>query len=91
MILLSIKYDEAGNVLERVIENQDKSIDAINYENGVEIRREKISQAYPPLDSSGSLATLLVVEGVLPLQDAANAIQEAPEHLVAEAEAWSLG
>jgi len=46
---------------------------------------------YPPLDAAGALATLLVVEGVLPLQDAANAIQEEPDHLIAEAEAWSLG
>ena len=46
---------------------------------------------YPPLDATGALATLLVVEGVVPLQDAANAIGEEPAHLVAEAEAWSLG
>lgn len=47
--------------------------------------------AYPPLDATGALATLLVVEGVLPLQDAANAVHEETDHLVAEAEAWSLG
>ena len=46
---------------------------------------------YEPLGPTGSLATLLVVEGVLVLEDAANAIREEPEHLVAEAEAWSLG
>ena len=45
---------------------------------------------YPPLDAAGALATLLVVEGVLALQDAANAVSEEPAHLVAEAEAWSL-
>lgn len=47
--------------------------------------------AYGPLDATGALATLLVVEGVLPLQDAANAVAEEPAHLVAEAEAWGLG
>lgn len=46
---------------------------------------------YPPLDNTGALATLLVVQGVLALQDAANAIHEEPAHLIAEAEAWSLG
>jgi hypothetical protein len=46
---------------------------------------------YPPLDATGSLATLLVVLNVIPIEDAANVIHEEPEHLVAEAEAWSLG
>lgn len=46
---------------------------------------------YAPLDAAGALATLLVVEGVLPLTDAANAVTGGDEaHLVAEAEAWSL-
>ena len=49
-----------------------------------------IEAPYPPLDSTGALATLLVVEGVLPLTDAANAIHEEPAHLVHEAEAWSV-
>lgn len=46
---------------------------------------------YPPLDATGALATLLVVDGVVTLQDAANAIGEEPEHLVHEAEAWGVG
>jgi hypothetical protein len=46
---------------------------------------------YEPLDSTGALATLLVVEGVVTLTDASNAIHEEEAHLVAEAEAWSLG
>lgn len=49
-----------------------------------------VEPQYPPLDPTGALATLLVVEGVLPLTDAANAIHEEPAHLVHEAEAWSL-
>ena len=48
-------------------------------------------QQFPPLNETGALATLLVVENVVPLADAANAIHEEPAHLVAEAEAWSLG
>jgi hypothetical protein len=46
---------------------------------------------YQPLDSAGALATLLVVTGVLTLTDASNAIGQEPAHLIAEAEAWSLG
>ena len=49
-----------------------------------------IEPAFPSLDSVGALATLLVVEGVLPLQDAANAIHEEPAHLEHEAQAWGL-
>jgi hypothetical protein len=46
---------------------------------------------YPPLDSTGALATLLVVVGALDLEDAANAIHEEPAHLEHEALAWGLG
>lgn len=42
-----------------------------------------------PLDPAGALATLLVVEGVLPLQDAANAVGQTPEALILEAQAWA--
>ena len=45
---------------------------------------------FPPLDATGALATLLVVEGVVGLEDAANALHEEPEHLIHEAQAWSL-
>jgi hypothetical protein len=50
-----------------------------------------VEAPFPPLDATGALATLLVVEGVLPLADAANAIHEEEAHLVHEAEAWSVG
>ena len=46
---------------------------------------------YAPLDATGALATLLVVTGSLGLQDASNAIGEEPAHLIAEAQAWTLG
>ena len=42
-----------------------------------------------PLDSAGALATLLAVNEILPLVDAANAVGLNPEDLIAEAEAWS--
>jgi hypothetical protein len=46
--------------------------------------------SYGPLDPAGSLATLLVVEGILPLTDAANAVREEEARLQHEALAWSL-
>ena len=46
--------------------------------------------SYTPLDNTGALATLLVVQGLLSIEDAANAIHEEPTHLEHEAEAWSL-
>ena len=49
-----------------------------------------VEPLYPPLDPTGALATLLVVLELVPLGDAANAIGEEPDHIVAEAEAWSL-
>lgn len=50
-----------------------------------------VQPPFPPLDATGALATLLVVEGVVDLQDAANAIHEEPAHLEHEAQAWGVG
>jgi len=50
-----------------------------------------IEPMYLPLDPTGALATLLVVDGVLTLTDAALAIRQSEQALIAEAEAWSLG
>lgn len=44
-----------------------------------------------PLDSLGALATLLAVESVLTVQDAANAVGLTPQDLITEAEAWAVG
>lgn len=52
---------------------------------------DPLSIPFPPLDPIGALATLLVVLELVPLQDAANAIHEEPDHLVAEAQAWTVG
>jgi len=57
---------------------------------GVETITVPIEPPFPSLDAVGALATLLVVEGVLPLSDAANAIHEEPAHLEHEAQAWAL-
>jgi hypothetical protein len=42
-----------------------------------------------PLDPVGALATLLAVESVLTVEDAANAVGLSPDDLVNEAEAWA--
>jgi len=44
-----------------------------------------------PLDQVGVLGTLLVVTGVLTLDNGANALGLTPEQLVAEAQAWHIG
>jgi hypothetical protein len=48
---------------------------------------------FPALDPAGAgpLATLLVVEGVLPLEDAAHSVGTTGDHLVHEAISWSVG
>jgi hypothetical protein len=46
---------------------------------------------FPPLDATGALATLLVVEGVLDIDDAAHSVGTTGEHLIHEAESWSVG
>jgi len=48
-------------------------------------------QADAPLSASGALAALLVVEGVLSLEDAANAVRVSEQDLIKEAQAWALG
>jgi hypothetical protein len=43
-----------------------------------------------PLEPVGASITLLVVLGVVPITDAANAVGLSPGDLVAEAEAWAV-
>ena len=45
---------------------------------------------YWELDAAGVAVTLLVVKGVLTLEEGANILHLAQEHLVSEAEAWSI-
>ena len=69
---------------EDITESEDQAISSI-------VSSHDSSMApYPPLDPTGALATLLVVLNLVPLQDASNAIGEEPDHLIAEATAWSV-
>ena len=67
-------------------------------ENGVVVSTRQMTDdewntysPFPPLDAVGALATLLVVDSVISLEDASNATGVTQEHLVAEAEAWTVG
>ena len=51
---------------------------------------ERAAYGPPALDPVGALATLLAVNGVLPVADAANAVGVEPDRLVSEAQAWAV-
>lgn len=53
------------------------------------IEEIEVEQPSRPLDSSGTLAALLVVQGVLSIDDAANAVGCSPQDLINEAEGWA--
>ena len=53
------------------------------------IEQYEVEDVHAPLDATGALATLLAVLEVVPVQDAANAVSQTPEALIAEAEAWA--
>lgn len=90
-------FDSDGRLVEAFTDNgdgtgtrttyaADGTVEAIETVSGL-----PVIPPYPPLDATGALATLLVVEGVLGLQDAANAVHEEPAHLEHEAQAWGVG
>ena len=51
---------------------------------------EEVLVPFWALDEAGVAVTLLVVKGVLTLEEGANTLHLSPEHLVAEAEAWAV-
>ena len=86
-----------NNVVEELVDHGDGTGTRTTYAaDGTVEATETVSglpviPPYPPLDGTGALATLLVVEGVLGLEDAANALHEEPAHLEHEALAWGVG
>ena len=86
-----------GILIERITDYGDGTGVHIFYNNDGTIASSEnltglpIVPEFSPLDSTGALATLLVVLNIIPIEDAANVIHEEPAHLIAEAEAWSLG
>ena len=71
----------------RITYNADGTVEATETVSGLPLA----GPPFPPLDATGALATLLVVESVLDLTDAANAIHADSAHLVHEAESWGVG
>ena len=51
---------------------------------------QQIEVPFWELDATGVAVTLLVVKGLLTLEEGANILHLAPEHLVSEAEAWAV-
>jgi len=94
---LNYSHTMADGTRETGVNNGDGTFTVTNYAaDGTVVGTETLTglpvePLYPPLDATGALATLLVVEGVLPLVDASNAIHEEPAHLEHEALAWSVG
>lgn len=58
--------------------------------DGNHIGTDEVAKTQPPLDASGVLATLLAVQAIIPLADAANAVNLPPEALITEAIAWAV-
>lgn len=50
----------------------------------------EVADIQQPLDAAGSLATMLAVQGVLSVQDAADAVGLTAADLTAEAQAWAV-
>jgi len=90
-------FDLYGTLLERITDYGDGTGVKLVYDlDGSLLESEELAglpvfPIYPSLDETGALATLLVVEGTLTLSDASNAINVEEQHLISEAEAWSLG
>jgi hypothetical protein len=58
--------------------------------NGNLLSESDVVRPQAPLDPLGAAMTLLAVLGVVPLDDAANAVGLTPADLVAEAQAWAV-
>lgn len=79
------------------VNNNDGTFTVTNYASDGTVTSVETLTGIPieppnmPLDATGALATLLVVEGLLAITDAANAIRQPEQALIDEAVAWSLG
>ena len=93
--MIQSDFTHNGILTHIIIDNEDGTGQQTNYNPDGTI--ESIIQltnlplpSYEPLDSTGALATLLVVLNLVSLEDASNAVHQEPEHLIAEAEAWQI-
>jgi hypothetical protein len=95
--MIQSSYRRGGTLEWRITDNGDgtglrQTFDADGNVTSTEALTDlPIVPPFPPLDPAGALATLLVVEGVLPLEDAAHSVGTTGDHLVHEATAWGVG
>jgi hypothetical protein len=95
-MIKTVEYWSDGSTLKSVLEdNGDGTGTFVVYnEQGEQIGSQNMVNlppvVYAPLDAAGALATLLVVEGLVSITDAANAIRTEEVHLEHEALAWGL-
>lgn len=64
-------------------------VDGITIEDRPMTTAEWLTYGPQPLDKMGALAALLVVQGVLPIEDAANIAGVTPDALVTEVQGWA--
>ena len=94
--MIQSSYGLNGALEWRITDNGDgtglrQTFDADGNVTSTEALTLPVVPPFPPLDATGALATLLVVEGVLNIDDAAHSVNAATDHLIHEAQAWSLG
>ena len=89
-------FTSDGLLVERTVNNNDGTGTHTTFDADGNVTSETALTGLPiippfdPLDATGALATLLVVEGVLDIDDAAHSVGTTGEHLVHEAQAWAL-
>ena len=91
---ITTTYGAGGVTLLKTVDDNGDGTATITIYGDEEPLTTVVSYTPPPFDSldpTGALATLLVVEGVLTLTDAALAVQQPEQALIDEALAWSLG
>jgi hypothetical protein len=90
-------FDSNGRLVEVYTNNGDGTVTVAMYDPdtgdviGVTgYAGQEVVPVYPPLDTTGVVVTLLVVEGVITLVAGAAALHVDPEHLEHEAIAWAV-
>lgn len=61
----------------------------IDAKTGEVVYEGEVNVPDTPLDKIGAMATLLVVAGVVDINDAANSLGLKPEDLIVEAQSWA--
>lgn len=96
-MLVSVDYGPDGVTLLRRVEDYGDGTGQITLYNpdGTVASTEALTgltllPAFPPLDDTGALATLLAVIGTITVQEAANIEHVPVEHIEHEARSWAV-